>query len=483
LHAFSTVYPKTQFALIFPFYHCIFKIEIMKTNKLFFFVALMFIFSNTRGQSSAVQAGNNGSITLQQAVDIALKNNIQIKQSTISVQNSELILKQAKNNQLPSVNGYSGFSTNFGRGIDFSTNTYIQQTISSNNLGLNTNMVIYQGGVLQNTIKKNEYDLKATQQDMEAMKNNISLQVVLAYLNVLNFEDQLTIAKSQSEITKQQIDRTDKLIKAGSLPQSNLFDLQAQLANEETTIVNSESNLITGRLTLLQLMNDQNLENVKLERIAISQPGTENYGATADQVYEIAEKSQPTVKASDLRIESNRMNIKIAEAGYKPNLSFSGGIGSGYSSAAKDILTRQKIRYFNQLGRNSSQNIGLNLNIPIFNQFATKTRIDQSNLQKINAELTAQSTRLTLRQNIEQAYVTMNNSAKKFESIKVQVASLEESFRAADSRFNAGAIDFVSYNLQKTNLDKAKAGLVQAKYDYVFRTKILDYYQNKPLTF
>jgi outer membrane protein len=454
----------------------------MNIKKHFFFVIILLASLQSFGQTAAVQAGSNN-ITLQQAVDIALKNNIQIKQSVVSVQNSELLLQQAKNNKLPSVNGYSGVSTNFGRGIDFSTNTYTSQTISNNNLGINTDMVIYNGGILQNTIKRNEYDLKATQQDMEAMKNNISLQVVLAYLNMLNFEDQLGIAKSQSEITKQQIERTSKLVKAGSLPQSNLFDLQAQLANEETTIVNSESNLETGRLTLLQLMNDPNLENIKLERISIAQPGTEAYGANAGQVYEIAEKNQPVIKASDLRIESNIVGIKIAEAGFRPSLSFSGGLGSGYSSAGKDILTREKIGYFKQLGRNSSQNLGLNLNIPIFNKYSNKTRLAQSNLQKINAELSAQSARQTLRQNIEQAYVNLNNSTKKFDALKVQVAALEESFRAAESRFNAGAIDFVSYSLQKTNLDKARANQVQAKYDYVFRTKILDFYQNKPLTF
>ncbi len=456
----------------------------MLTYKHFTLVLLLLFGNKSFSQGSAVQAGNFGTkITLQQAVDLALKNNIQVKQSTVTVQNSELLLQQAKNNKLPALNGYSGISTNFGRGIDFSTNTYATQTISNNNLGLNADLIIYQGGVLQNTIKRNEFDLKATQQDMEAMKNNISLQVVLAYLNILNFEDQLSISKSQSEITKQQIERTDKLVKAGSLPQSNLFDLKAQLANEETTIVNSESNLETGRLTLLQLMNDPNLDAISLERISIAQPSTEAYGANATQVYEIAEKNQPVIKASDLRIESSIVGIKIAEAGFKPNLSFSGGIGSGYSSAAKDIATREKVGYFKQLSNNNSQNIGLNLNIPIFNKFSNKTRLAQSNLQKINSELGAQSARQTLRQNIEQAYVNLNNSAKKYEALKVQVAALEESFRAAESRFNAGAIDFVSYSLQKTNLDKARANLVQAKYDYVFRTKILDFYQNKPLTF
>lgn len=456
----------------------------MNITKLFSFVVLILFANKLFAQTAAVQAANNESkITLQKAVDIALKNNIQIKQSTISVQNSELILQQSKNNKLPSVNGFTGLSTNFGRGIDFITNSYTNQTNTNNNLGLNADVIIYQGNLLQNTIKRNELDLKATQQDMSAMKDNIALQVVLSYLNILNFEDQLTIAQSQSEITKLQIDRTEKLVRAGSLPQSNVFDLKAQLANEETTIVNSQSSLETAKLTLLQLMNDPNIDTIALDRISINTPSNEANGATATQVYETAEKYQPAIKAADLRIESNIVGIKIAESAFKPTLSFSGGLGSGYGSAGKDIITREKIGYFNQLNNNFAQNVGLNLNIPIFNKYANKTRLQQSNLQKINTELSAQSARQTLRQNIEQAYVNMNNAAKRFDALTIQVAALEESFRAADSRFNAGAIDFVSYNLQKTNLDKAKANQIQAKYDFVFRTKILDFYQNKPLTF
>lgn len=448
------------------------------------FIALLLSSNLAFSQTAAVQAGNTASrINLQQAVDIALKNNIQVKQSIVSVQNSELVLQQAKSNMLPSVTGYSGLSTNFGRGIDFLTNTYTNQTISNNNLGLNTDVVIYQGGLLQNTIKRNTLDLKATEQDLLAMKNNTALNVVLAYLNILNFEDQLTIAQSQSYITKQQIDRTEKLVGAGSLPQSNLYDLKAQLANEETTIVNSQSSLDIAKLNLIQLMNDPNTIAIELDRISITAPSSNGYDATATQVYNAAEDTQPAILASDLRTQSTFYNLKIAEAGFKPTLTFSAGAGSGYSSSGKDILTREKIRYFTQLNRNLSENLGLNLNIPIFNKFRSKTNLAQANLQKINAELTAQNARLTLRQTIEQAYVNMNNAAKRFDALTVQVSALEESFRAADSRFNAGAIDFVAYNLQKTNLDKARANQVQAKYDYVFRTKILDFYQNKPLTF
>jgi outer membrane protein len=433
-------------------------------------------------QSGQVPAANTEALSLMQVVDIALKNNLQIKQSEVAVQNAKLSHAQAKYNKLPSANFGTGLSTNFGRGIDFLSNTYTSQTISNNNLGLQVDVPIYQGKQLQNTIKRTALELEASQQDREAMKNNIALQVVLAYLNVLNFEDQLAIAQSQAATTSLQIERTDKLVKGGVLPAANLYDLQAQLATDETTIVNNQSSLETARLSLLQLLNDPNRSSINLQRINIDTPN-QGYPNSPSEVYSVAETAQPAIKAADLRVQSSILDIRIAEAGLLPSITMQGGMGTGYGSAGKNFVTGEKIPYFKQLDQNFSQNIGINLNIPIFNKYQNKTRIQQSNLSRINTELDAQRNRQSLRQDIEQAYVNMNNAAKRYDALGVQVKALEESYRAAESRYNAGTLDYVSYNLQKNNLDRARANQVQAKYDYVLRTKILDYYQNKPLSF
>jgi outer membrane protein len=456
----------------------------MRFDSLLFYTFILALPFSSVGQTAAIQAADVTKITLQQALDLAYKNNLQVKQSNITVQNAELTYQQSISNKLPSLNAGVGLSTNFGRGIDFISNTYSSQTITNNNLGLQLDVPVFQGGTLQNTIKRNAFDLQASQQDREAMKNDIGLQLVLAYLNVLNFEDQLAISQVQAAITRQQIERTDKLVKGGVLPQTNLYDLQSQLANDETTIVNNQSNLETAKLNVAQLINDPNVnQQVQLQRINVDLPGTEQYPNTADEIYQTGLEFQPAIKAADLRVKSNQIGVKIAEAGLKPTINFQAGMGSGYGSAGKNFITGEKITYFKQLEQNLSQNVGLNLNVPIFNKFQTKTRIQQSNLQLINTEIEAQRSRQALRQNIEQAYVNMNNAAKRYQALGVQVRTLEESFRAAESRYNAGAIDFVTYSLQKTNMDQAKANQVQAKYDYVLRTKILDFYQNKPLTY
>lgn len=474
------------------------------------------LIAGTQAQAqTAVEAPSSKGpkITLQQAVDIALRNNISVKQSEIQLQNAVLNYQQAKNNQLPGANGTISEFFNFGRSLDPFTNTYVARNINYNSLGVNAGVTVFNGNLLKNTVIQNDLLVKANQLDMQAMKENISMQVVLAYLNILNAEDQLTIAQSQTAITKLQIDRTEKLVRAGSLPQSNLLDLKAQIANEETTVVNNQSTLDLAKLNLIQLLNDKEIANtINLDRISVPTPSTTAYEAPVDQIYQTAEGTQPTVKASDLRVKSADKGIEIARAGFLPTVNFSASTGANQSNAQKiykiDGTNQQNlgtvsfngqdiplvvntprtveagtVGYFRQLESTFNYAFGLSANIPIFSRFSNKTRVSQAKLQKVNAELEAQKTRLTLRQNIEQAYTNMSNSAKRYDALTVQVTALEESFRAAESRFNAGAIDFVSYNLQKTNLDKAKANQIQAKYDFIFRTKILDYYQNKPLTF
>lgn len=469
----------------------------------------------TKAQNAVQASGNETRLNLQEAVNIALKNNISVKQSENQVLLNSLQLQQSRFNQLPGASGNVNESFNFGRSLDPFTNTYVDRNISYNQFSVGGNVTIFNGHQLKNTIAQNNLLLQATQLDLQAMRENISLQVVLAYLNIMNAEDQLAISKTQTGITQLQIDRTDKLVKAGSLAQSNLFDLKAQLATEETTVINNQSTLDLAKLTLLQLLNDKNIADVKVDRISVPTPSTTGYDATIGKIFEVAQESQPAIKAADIRIKGADKGIEIARAGFLPIITGSVNLGANQSNAQKDytvksvtsdqnlgivkfqgqdipliVTTTNNVPiengttgYFKQLGNTFNYGFGVNASIPIFSKFSNRSNVSRAKIQKENANLNAQQARLTLRQNIEQAYTNLNNAAKRYEALTIQVAALEESFRAADSRFNAGAIDFVSYSLQKTNLDKAKGNLVQAKYDFIFRTKILDYYQNKPLTF
>ncbi|MHA8091120.1 TolC family protein [Aquirufa regiilacus] len=451
-------------------------------------------------------------LSLSQAVDIALQHNLTVKSYEVNLKNAELTYQQAKYNQLPSLGGNINQAASFGRSINPYTNGYDSRNINYNNVGLNANLTLFNGGQLRNTILQNEFALKATQQDLQSMRENIALQVVLSYLSILNAEDQLSIAQAQTEITKLQIDRTQKLVTAGTLPVSNVLDLKAQLANEESNVVSFQSSLDINKLTLQQLLNDSSIRMFDLQRIQVPVPSSKAYDLSVDAIYAKALEIQPLVRAADFRVQGASKGVAVAKAFRLPTLSMSGSWSANQSNALRtiELLGTQTVNlgsvaiggtsypvstvqpkygegstvgYFDQLNNTQNKVISLNLNIPIFAKYANRTRVTQAGLQKENAEIEAERARLTLRQNIEQAYVNMVNAANKYEASSTQVSALEESFRASESRFNAGTIDFVSYNLQKTNLDKARLALIQVKYDFVFRTKILDYYQGKSLTF
>lgn len=479
-------------------------------------IYLLSLFVGTAlAQSKAVQsATTTEKLSLQQCVDLAWKNNIQVKQNNLSVEQGLNNLNLSKWNRLPNLNGNIGQGLSFGRGIDPFTNTFINRNITFNNINLSAGVTLFSGYQIQNTIRQNQLNLEATQQDLQATKDQVALNVALGYLGVLNNEDLLNIARSQVDISRLQLQRTERLVQAGSLPEANLFDIKAQLANDELSVVNNEINLDAAKLNLLQLMNINGRQDISLDRLGVLPPATDAYPETVEQIYENAVKLQANVRAADLRVQSADKGIEVAKGALYPTVSMSGSYATNYSSAAqrsvyKGVTTQalngtvsfqgqsvpitfnveqpdfdsEKISYFDQLNNNQNKGINLNVRIPIFNGYQARTRIANSILNRRNQEYLAENVRLQLRQNIETAYNNMRGAAKRFASTQQQVEALEKAFKVAESRFNAGAINSVDYNLAKTNLDRAKANLVQAKYDFIFRTKILDYLQGKPLSF
>ncbi len=463
-------------------------------------------------QASSVQPGDR--LTLQQAIDIAWANNLQIKQGHTLIENARITLNQSRYNRLPNANAnINGPGVSFGRGIDPFTNAAITQRITFNSFNLSSSTTLFAGGQLQNTILQNELTLQANQQDVENTRQQIALNVALGYLQILNFEDQLTIARNQVQVSQLQFQRTEKLVQAGSLPQANLFDLRAQVANDELAVVNAENNLTIAKVNLLQLLNVNANQDVQLDRISINTPNG-SYDATADQVYAAAVGNQPLIKAADFRVQAAGRSVEVARGSLYPSLLFNSSLSTNYSSAAQravigpaiDVtqtatvifngaptpitfvtqqpsVTREGIPYFDQLRTNYNVNLSLGLRIPIFNNYQARLRVASARLNQDNLRYQSDLSKLQLRQTIEQAYTNMIAAQKRFAATSVQVESLEQAFRASESRLNAGAINSVDYNLAKTNLDRARANLVQAKYDYIFRTKILDFYQNKPLSF
>ena len=338
-------------------------------------------------------------------------------------------------------------------------------------------------------------------------KDNLTLNVILAYLQVLNNEDVLEIAKGQLEVTKKQLERTGILVKEGAAANYVLTDLKGQQANEQISLINLTSALQQSKLNLCQLMNIDFNNALQLERINV-ETALIPYAANAGEIYQAAFTNLALVKANTYKVQSAEKAINAAHGGAFPVLRFNGNLGSNYSSLAKTltqtnitevgtgdyikingtpnpVLTLQqnysalKTGYIKQLNNNLGTFVGFNLQIPLFNSFQNKNSVRLANIALKNSQLEAENTNLQLKQNIEQAYLNSVSAFERYGVLAEQVKNLDESFHAAEVRFGNGVINTTEYLIAKNNLDRAKINLLLAKYEYIFRTKILDFYQGR----
>ena len=443
-------------------------------------------------------------LTLQQCIDSAVKNSIEVQRRTLQVDAAAVDHAQAKSNLLPSLNGSVNHGTNQGRSIDPFTNTYINQTVNYANYGLGSDMILFNGLNLRNQIKQATYAKNASKADWQQSKDFVTLSVILAYLQVLSNEDLVALAKQQVEVTRQQVERLEKLNKEGAISPPLLYDLKGQLKEGELNIVNSLNAWRTSLLQLTQLMNVPFSEDYKLEKIDNAN-ALAPYTATSSEVYENALEQMGAVKAAEWRKKSAAYAVKATKGLLYPTIFLSGNANTNYSSAAMQeklinttevptsdyvlingvktpVVVRQptfsseRIGYNTQLKNNIFYGIGVGLRVPIFNSFQTRNRIRLATIEYKSSMLVEEGTKRQLRQEVEQAYLNMTNAWDRYKISIEQVAAYAESFRAAEVRFNAGVGTSVDYLIAKNNLDRANLNLVMTRYDYVLRKQILDYY-------
>ena len=439
----------------------------------------------------------------------------------LQVQTGQNNLELSQWQRYPTLNFNGSQGLQSGRNIDPFTNQFVEQTVNFSSFQLNTGVNLFNGFQQKNIIKQNQLNVQATIKEIEANRNTLILNVASSFILVLNNQEQLEFARRQAETTRFQLERTEKLVRAGSLPEINLYDIRSQLANDELSIVNAQNSIETAKLTLKQYMNLVASETFEIETINLPAPNANTpYDATMEQVYNAAIKYLPDMEAANFRVESAKTGVEIAKGAKMPSITLGGGLSSSFSSAAPkqrfvgdggdskivDVpsSTRyvsyggftvpviekvtipsgavQNFGYLDQLNFNRNASLSLSLRMPIFNGYQVRYRVANAQIQQKNTEYQVQIVRNQVRQTVEQAYYTMLNAAKRYDATARQIESLELSFKAAEARLNAGAINAVEYNIAKNNLDRSRASLIQAKYEYIFRTKILDFYQSKPLT-
>lgn len=447
--------------------------------------------------------------TLKQCIEYALNHNLPVQQGELRMEAAEVNYKQAKANLLPNLNGNVGYGFNQGRNVDPITNSYINRHLTSSNVSLNSGIVLFNGLRLQNIIKQTKYSYEASQMDWQQVKDNLTLNVILAYLQVLNNEDALGIARNQLEVTKKQVERTLVLANEGAVGSYQLTDLRGQQANEEINIINIENNIQQSKLSLSQLMNMDYNPAMELERTN-DDSLVINYSMSAKEVIESSLENLALVKANDLKIKSAEKTVRAASGNFYPTLSFNANMGSSYSSLARSlsatgqteiatgdyviinsaqnpVLRRQqnyatsKIGYTTQLDNNRGTFAGFNLSIPLFNNFRVRNQVKLARIDKKNTELQSAITKLQLKQSIEQEWLNMSSAFGRYKILLQQEKDFAESFRSAEIRFANGVINTYEFLVAKNNLDRTRANLSQAKYDYLFRTRLLDFYAGKQL--
>ena len=447
--------------------------------------------------------------TLKQCIDTGISRNLVVNRNGLQVKSSEIAKRQARLNMLPDLNGNASYGINQGRSIDPFTNGYINEQVNFSQYSLNSGVTLFNGLAMQNANRQTALAYEASKMDWQQAKDNLTINIILAYLQVLSNEDVLAQSTSQAELSRKQVERLDILNKEEAISPSQLSDLKGQYANDQLGIINAKSSLELAKLSLCRLMNIPFDPAMKLERLDATS-FAERYEGTPGNIYQTALQQFAQIKAVDLRTQSSEKGVKVAKGQLFPTLSFGANANTNYSSAAsQDILlgtsdvastdyitigttqynvfkrtstfNSEKIGYGKQLNNNLFTSVGLNLRVPIFNSFRQQNRIKQAQITLKNSELVAKTTKTQLQQSIEQAYINMNTASDRYKTLLEQVNAFTESFNAAEIRFNAGVGNSIDYLTAKNNLDRANINLINARYDYVLRTKILDYYQGKRL--
>lgn len=455
--------------------------------------------------------------TLQACIELALENNLSVQRGRLDQRTSQVNLNQSKMDRLPDFNLGVGYGSNWGRSIDPTSNQFITTKINSAGLNGSSSVTLFNGFQLSNAIRRSQVNLDAVNNDLEKVKNDVALSVATLYVNVIFNQELVENAKFQLNSTNEQLTRTSKLVDAGSVPITNLLDLQAQQATNEVTLVNAENNYNLALLQLKQalLLPGSAPMSLTVPSIEVADIGT--IEMNAEQVYKTAEASQPQVKSADLRIEEADLGLRISKGAFAPRLSLDGSFRTNYSSAVdgpRDITgtpfgvnilgtrtdnpsetvvlqTFQRpiigvdpdYPLFDQFDDNLSRSVSLNLSIPVFNKWRTRSDVQRSMIARQRAEITAKEVRNELRQTIESAYNDLLAAAKSHAASEKQVKALEESYRVIENQYNLGAVNFVDFQVAANNLFIARSDLVRAKYDYLFKRKVLDFYLGKPLSF
>ena len=452
-----------------------------------------------------------GTLTLPQAVAIAIRNNLVVNQSDLNSQNARINYDQAWEYMLPTISGNGGQNINFGRTISSTNNQYVTSQFNSGSAGLNAGLMLFHGLEYQNNLRVQRYAYSASRMDLQQQKDNITLQTLLAYLQVLSSRDQLRIAYEQAQTDSITLDLTTTKGKEGALnPISNLTDLQGKYAGDQVNIAGAINSLEASKVALFAYLNVAYNRDVEYQN-SITATDINDYQANSDSIYRHALDIVPSIHSAQLKVYEYQHALAYYRGAYYPTITLNGGVSTNWTNSPsptgfvttgvptyspnglyyadpngntpvyeKSVTGYSTYpKWSSQFKNNRSEYVGISVNIPILNGFQARNNVRQAKLTLKNYELQNTTAHNALQQTVELAFQNMILAYKSYKFYTQQAAFYKESFRVTNIRYNAGVIASDAYILAKANSDAAEVNAAAAKYAYIFRTKVLDYYQGK----
>lgn len=453
--------------------------------------------------------------SLERCIQYAKDNNITVKQAQANVRTALISERQAKANLLPNVSANANVGQQFGRTIDPTTNQFSTVATTFNSLGLSAGVNVFSGGLINHSIKQASWNLKAATADAEQLVNNLGLQIASAYLSILLGEEQLENAQKRIAQAQEQLTVTQKLISAGSLPAADQYNIMAQLAQAEQAAVQARNSVELSYLTLKQLLQLEPDFNLVIERPEVPIPADANPETlTLMPVYEAATGTQATIRSADYQVKSAQEGIAIAKSAYYPTISAFANLSSSYSSQLRDFnnpivgdpvltdpiilnvngqdvevrqytpssITYPNVGYFEQIDQNFGQGIGASVSIPIYQNGRTRLNVERARLGLLTAQMRQIQTQQQLKNDIQTAIANARAARLTLEAAQKSFDATDIAYQNTTKRHSLGTINTLDLTTARNNRDIAENDLVVAKYDYVFKLKILDFYLGKPLT-
>lgn len=413
--------------------------------------------------------------TLDECINYALEHNLDLQKSQLARQQAEYQYKMSQNAWLPTLNANAGEYLGFGQSPSY-TGIYVSDNSSSASFGANLSLPLFQGLNLYNTAKADALNLQATEMDRKAAQLNLKLNVIGFYMQVLYGKEQVEIARRQVELSNEQLEKTQQLFENGRIAEADVYESQAQLATDQANLTQAETDLALSLLTLMQALEIEDGEDFE-----VSDP--EAFFARENQELDTPQNTiaqallnQPSMEAARLRLQKSHYDLKATKSAWYPSLDFYAGYSNGLYHYFSDNYPNTPAS--EQLKRNSRAQLGVSLNIPIFNGMKTKYRVKMTELSIDEQQLNLENVEKSLRKEIRQAYGNAKASKQKMEAMKNSLDASRVAYEYAKGGFEMGKKTLLELNESKIRLHKAESDLLQARYEYLYRVKIIELYKN-----